>query len=129
MLYQQNYSQQPQGYYPDGYSSGGGGGTNPALAIIAAIFGLGAAAALVVLNLDIFNQFPDGFGFGDLPSESKTIMILRFAAALILLLGVIIVFVRKVAGAFILAFGGLAGVAAVLMYPVLLKDLTGGEVL
>jgi hypothetical protein len=125
MSYQQNYSQQPQGYYPEGYSSGGG--TNPALAIIAAVLGLVAAAALVVVAVDLLGKL-EGVGFGDLPSEFQTTIIIDFVAALILLVGVIIVFLRKLAGAFILAIGGLAGIAAALAPPVLLKDFTGGEV-
>jgi hypothetical protein len=46
-----------------------------------------------------------------------TILIVRSAGALILLVGVILVFVRKVAGAILIALGGAVGVAIVLLYP------------
>lgn len=107
---QQPYPQQP---YPQQNAD------NPLGAVIAAVFGLLATGALVALNVDFFGEFPDGLGFGDLPGELKTLVIIRFAAAVVLLIGAILVFARKLAGAFLLLGGGLFGIACVLLYPTL----------
>jgi hypothetical protein len=123
---QQGYPQQQpqQGYYPGAYPPPVGPvpGANPASAIIAGILGLLVAASLVVVNIDFFGQL-DGLTLSTLPSQFTVIVIIRFAAAAIALLGAVLVFARKVAGAIILAVGGLAGVAAVLLYPVVLGTL------
>jgi hypothetical protein len=142
MSYPQGYpQQQPQGYpqqqsqdYPQqqpaypGYPGQTGGGSSPAVAIIAALLALVAAAGLVVVNMKTLSDLPSGVGFGDLPSQFKTILIIWFAAALILLVGAIIVVARKIAGAFIVVLGGLAGIAAVLLYPVILGDALGVKI-
>lgn len=120
MSYQQSYPQQPSSYQP-GYPSAPSRGGNPALAIVAMVLGLAAGASLVVLNIDFFDQLR-GAGFGDLPGEMKTVVILRFAGAAVLLVGLIIMMFRKVTGAFVLALGALVAIAAILLYPVLLKD-------
>ncbi len=114
MSYQQGYPQQQHSGGTYSAEAGRGGG-NPGLAIIAAVFGLVAAAALVVLNVSDLQDF--GGSIGDLPGEAMTILIGRGAGALILLVGVILVFVRKVAGAILIALGGVVGVAIVLLYP------------
>lgn len=121
MSYQQGYPQQPLGGFQD-YPSGGRG--NPALAIIAAVLALVVAAALVIVNVDLLKDMPGSIS--DLPGEMTTVIIVRFAAALILLIGLIMVFVRKLAGAFLIAAGALIGAAIVLLYPVLLKDFFQG---
>jgi hypothetical protein len=117
MSYQPNqgYPPQPQqqGYYGDQAQPSS---TNPTTAILAALLGIITSAALVVLSVDVLSS---GASFSDLTSEGKTILILRFAAAAVLLLGAILVFVRKVAGAIILLLGALGALAAILLYPVL----------
>lgn len=143
--YQQQQPQQPQGgYQPQqggyqppqqqqagGYPSGGysepDNGTSPTLAIIAAVFALAALASLLVVNFKRLGDVPDGVGFGDFPGPYKTVVILWFGAAVVLLIGAILMFVRKLAGAFITVVGGLAGIAAVLLYPVILGDAFGVE--
>lgn len=132
MSYQQGYPQQQQ---PSGmYQQGGypppptSGGANPAMAIIAAVLALVAAASLVVVNMKRLGDLPSGVSFGDLPGQYKTVVILWFGAALILLVGVILVFVRQLAGAFITVLGGLAGIAAVLLYPVIIGDALGVKI-
>ena len=127
MSYQQGYpQQQPSGMYQGGYPEEPSRTGNPATAIIAAVLGLVAAAALVVLTLDVLNTLPDSAGFGDLPGELQTVLILRVAAAVVLLTGLIIVLFRKLAGAFVLVLGALVAIAAILLYPVLLKDFFPG---
>lgn len=119
--YPQQQPQQPQ--QMGGYQSGGypaADGPSPVLAVIAGILGLVAAAAMVVSNVKVMNN--DGFSFSDMPGSFKTIFILRFAAALLLLIGTILVFLRKLAGAIMLVLGAVAAIAAVVLFPVLLKN-------
>jgi hypothetical protein len=126
MSYQQGYPQQqpPTGLYQGGNPAPPSRGANPAMTIIAAVFGLVAAASLVVLDVHLFtDEMPRGKGFGDLTGEYKTLVILRFAAALILLTGIILMLARKLAGAILLIIGALAAMAAILVVPVLLKDV------
>jgi hypothetical protein len=117
MSYQQGYPQQQSGgMYP---AAGARGGGNPAMAIIAAVLGLVAVAALVVLNV---NDLKDLEGsIGDLPGEVITILAVRALAALLLLVGVLLVFVRKVAGAILIAIGGLVGAAIIVLFPVIVS--------
>lgn len=124
MSYQQGYpQQQPSGMYQGGgYPPEAGGGSNPATAIIAAVLALVAAASLVVINVHFFSELLGDAGFGDLPGEMKTIVIVRFAGAAVLLAGLIVVLFRKTAGAFLVIVGALVALAAILLYPVLLKD-------
>ena len=135
MTYQQGQGY-PQQQQPSGmYQQGGyppppttSSPANPATAIIAAVLALVAAASLVVVNLKRLGDLPSGLGFGDLPGQYKTVVILWFGAALILLVGVILLFVRQVAGAIITLLGGLAGIAAVLLYPVIIGDALGVKI-
>jgi hypothetical protein len=125
MSYQQGYpQQQPVGTPPGGYPLPPARGGSPATAIIAAVLGLIAAAALVVVTIKRLSDASE-IPFDKLPGPYKTVVFVWFAAALILLVGVIIVFFRKLAGAFITVLGGLAGIAAVLLYPVILGDSLG----
>jgi hypothetical protein len=128
MSYHQEHSQQP-------YAAGQGGGPaarsgrNPVTAVIAGIFGLAAAAALVVINIDFFGTMSDiGASLGDLPGELTTLVIIRFVAAALLLLGAVLLFARTMPGVVILALAGLSGVAAVLLYPVLLSSAADVEI-
>src|SRR5689334_2999837 len=105
MSYPQGYpQQQPQGYpqqsggYPSGYPAPTGGGSNPVTAILAAVLALAAVVSLVVLDVHFLNdEIPDRLSFGDLPGAFKTTVILRFVAALVLLVGIVLVLVRKLA--------------------------------
>ena len=135
MSYQPGYPQQTQNFFqPHNYQPGYQGGlpepepeprTSPATAIVSALLGLAAAAALVVVNLDLLGDLPAGAGFGDLPGDVRTLVILRFAAAAVLVLGAILLLARKLAGAMILLLGAGAGTAAVLLYPTLHADALG----
>jgi hypothetical protein len=134
MSYQQQGYPQQQPQQPPrmgGYQSGGypaADSPSPAVAVIAGILGLVATAGLIVATVKSMSLFSDlGLSFGDLPGKVKTLLILGFAAAAVLLIGAIVVFLRKLAGAIILVIGGLAGIAAVVMYPVLLPGGDFGE--
>jgi hypothetical protein len=113
-------SYQPQGY-PQQQHPGdqplAAASTSPVTAVIAAILALGAAAALAVLGFDFLSDVPEGVSFSDFPSELKTVLILDFAAAAVLLIGAILVLARKLAGAVILVIGALAGITAILVVP------------
>jgi hypothetical protein len=125
MSYQQGYPQQqpPPGMQQSGYPAAPSRG-NPATTIIAAVLGLVAAVALVVLNVHLFtDEVSPGMGFGDLRGEFKTLVILRFAGALLLLTGLVLMLARKLAGAILLVIGALVGAAAILVVPMLLKDV------
>jgi hypothetical protein len=121
MAYQQNYPQQgnwQQGGDPAGYQQEVGvTGGNPALAIFAAILGLGAAGALAYTNIDLIRKMPDGL---EMPGSWKTMIAAHFVVAGIALLGAVVVFARKVAGAFILLVAGLLAVAAIALDPLFL---------
>lgn len=120
MTYPQQGYPQP-GFYPPASTA------NPATSAFAAVFGLLVAASLVVVNIDFFNHL-GGAGLGDLPGSITTIVMIRFGAAAILLLGAVIVAFRKLPGAIILALGAVAGIAAVLLYPVMLGNALGRTV-
>lgn len=91
-------------------------------AVLAGVAGLVAASALVVANVVFIskNMGDSGLGFGDLPGPYKALLVVRFAVAAVLVLGVIVTLVGKLFGAITLAVGGVLGVLAVVTYPYLL---------
>jgi hypothetical protein len=124
---QQPYGQQPYGQQP--YGPPGGyppeSSSGPAVAILAAVFGLVAAAGFIVVVVDLLTHLGP-IGFGDIPSENQIIVIVQSLAGLVLLIGAIIVFTRKTAGAIMLAIGGLIGLAIILLEPVIFDADFGG---
>jgi hypothetical protein len=118
MSYPQGYPP-PQGYYQQPVVTG----ANPATAVIGAVLGLLMAASLAVVNFDFLGDLRDGVGLSDLPKEVTIMVIIRFVAAGLAVIAAVIVLIRKVAGAIVLAAAGLAGVLAVLLWPVLLGNV------
>jgi hypothetical protein len=117
MTYQQGYPQQPQAAWQGGgYPAGGG--ANPATAIIAAILGIAIAGMLSYVNIDLLSEIPDGT---PIPSEVTTTIILRFAVAAIALIGAIVVFARKLAGAFLLLAAAVFTVGVILTEPAIFE--------
>jgi hypothetical protein len=114
---QPGYPQQPPGYPQPGQPRPVR--TNPATALVAAVFALCAAGALAVVGYDFLTEVPDGAGFGDLPGRLQAIPVMQFGAAVLLLIGAILLLARKMAGAVVVVLGGLAGVAAILLVPML----------
>lgn len=112
------YGQQPPGNYPPSGGSAAG-------AVIAGLLGLVGAGGLATVTVHLLTNL-GGVSFGDLPGETKTVVIVQAVAAVVLLVGAIIVFARKVAGAFVLAFGGLFGVVAVLLPPLIVPQADFG---
>jgi hypothetical protein len=126
---QQGYPQQPPNYQqpgqpqqPPGYPQPGQPQpvrTNPATALVAAVLALCAAGALAAVGFDFLSEVPDGAGFGDLPGRLQAIPIMQFGAAVLLLIAAILLLARKMAGAVFAVLGGLAGIAAILLVPML----------
>lgn len=114
-----------QGGYGGGYNYPAQTSGNPATAIIAGILGVAAAVLLAIAAFKMINEIPSG---AQLPSEYTIVLILLFAAAAICLIGAIITFVRKVAGAFVLLIGAVVVVAAILLQPPLLSSAFGQDV-
>lgn len=117
----QGYPQQPPAYYPPAAPSPAGS-ASPATAVIGLVLGLLAAASLIVVAVHLLTLL-DGASLGDLPSQFTIVLVTKFAAAAILLIGALIVALRKVPGAVILALGGAGGAAAMLLDPVIMGSL------
>jgi hypothetical protein len=94
-----------------------------ATAILAGLIGLVLAGALGYLPVKVFIDV----GINDLPSDSKIVLGLYLGAALLLLIGALVIFFRAVAGAVLLLIGGLVTIAAVVLEPVLLYPGHFGE--
>jgi hypothetical protein len=96
-------------------------------AVPAGILGLVAAAGLVGAALSFISQnlLGTSLSLGDLPGQHTTLLIVRIAVAIVLVLGAIRTLRGKIAGAAVLAAGGVLGVLAVVLYPYVL----GPEVL
>lgn len=129
MSYHQGYPQQTQNFFQPGYQPSlpepfpePEPRTNPATAIIGALLGLTAAATLVVVALEVLTSLPEGFGFGDLPGGTRTLLHLRAAAAGVLVIGAILVLVRRLFGAVLLLLGAGGAIASVVLYPALLAE-------
>ncbi|WP_158888625.1 hypothetical protein [Amycolatopsis anabasis] len=93
---------------------------NGATAIIAGILALGLAFVLGYLPVRYFIDMPSGFGLGDLPGELLTMLGLYLAAAIFLLIGALVTFLRALTGAVLLLIGALLTLAAVLLEPALM---------
>jgi hypothetical protein len=122
-----------QGGQQGGYGQGGGGynypaqsSGNAATAIIAGILGIVAAILVVISAIKYTTSLGDGVSLGDLPGEFTTIVISLYAAGVICVIGAIITFVRKIAGAFILVFGAIVVAAAILLQPALVSSAVEG---
>src|SRR5262245_46749508 len=133
MSYQQNWQsggghQQQgypaaQGYTPpqpdfDSYRRQG----SPVLAIISAIFGLGLAGVLAWQTLALLDLMPDG-AFSELPTGWKGMIIAHLVIAGIALIGAVLVFARKIAGAFILLISAVLALGALLTAPIFAADV------
>ena len=95
---------------------------NSAATVLAGIVGLVAAAGLVGAALVFIgrNLVEPALSLGDLGGRYTLLLVVRFAVALALVLGAILTLMGKIAGAHILAVGGVLGALAVVTYPYLL---------
>ncbi|ALG06575.1 hypothetical protein [Kibdelosporangium phytohabitans] len=107
---QQPYPQQP---YPAAPSGGG----SPATAIIAAVLALAIAGFEVVL---LVNESTWIENLDKLPGEVVMILVGQLLTGLVMLIGSIVTFARKTAGAVLILIGALVGLASVLTEPLML---------
>jgi hypothetical protein len=114
----------PQGGYPQQqpYPVASGGRTNPATAVIAGLLALAVAAFEIVLLVKLFEAM-GGFGsVSDLPAEVLTVLGMWTLAGLLLVLGSILTFARKMAGAVLIILGSVVAIAGFFLEAVLLLN-------
>ncbi|GAB1508354.1 hypothetical protein [Actinophytocola sp. KF-1] len=112
---QQNWQQPPMGYVgPDPNQSG------PGLAVTSGIVGLGVGGVLLAQTIMLMSDIGDA---PDLPAGWLVMNVMHFAVAAFALLGAVLVFVRQVAGAFLLMTAALLAVAVLLLDPALAEGL------
>ncbi|WP_236789302.1 hypothetical protein [Amycolatopsis sp. GM8] len=85
-------------------------------AILAGLAALALAAALGYLPVKVFIDY----GIDDLPRDTKIVLGLYLVAALFLVIGALVAFLRAVTGAVLLLIGALTTIGAVVTEPVLL---------
>ncbi|TCO58491.1 hypothetical protein [Actinocrispum wychmicini] len=110
---QGGYPQQP--YSGGGHPAETGGGTNPATAIIAALLALAVAAFEIVFLVKTL----DGVKLSSLDGKSWAVIGTDAVAGLLLLLGAMLAFGRKVAGAALIIIGAILAVAGFFLFPLL----------
>lgn len=116
---QQNW--QGGGYQPQlGHQGSDPNQSGPGLAITSGIVALGAAGVLLTQTIMLMSDIPAGF---EIPTGWTVMNIMHFAVVGITLLGAILVFVRQLAGAFLLLFGGLLTVTVILLDPALAEGV------
>ncbi|MPZ83685.1 MAG: hypothetical protein GEV28_26150 [Actinophytocola sp.] len=93
---------------------------NPAPAVIAGVLGLGVAGTLGYQCVDLLMDIPDGFS---LPGRWTAMIVAHLVVVAIALLGAVLVFARRIAGAFLLLAAALLTVLVVLVDPVLANGI------
>lgn len=136
MSYPQSGGFQQQPYQQGGGQGGYGGGYNypaqtggsSAAAIVGAILGLVTGVLAVLAGIGIINSFVQGpVELSDLPGQVMTAIIGLFAVGVVLIIGAILMFARKVAGAFLILIGAILTVAVILLEPVLFQSIEGAS--
>lgn len=120
MAYPQQGNWQQGGYYPQtpGHQQPPRG--NPVPAVVAGIVGLGVAGTLGYQCVDLLVNIPDGFS---LPGRWMAMVVAHLVVVAIALLGAVLVFARRIAGAFLLLAAGVLTVLVVLVDPVLANEI------
>lgn len=108
---QQPYSQQ-QPYQPTPARGG-----NPATAIIAALLALALAAFEIVLLVKWLDLI--GSDFGDVPADLLVTLAIQALATLVLIIGAILLLLRKTAGAVLAIIGSIMAIVAFFLEPIL----------
>lgn len=108
---------------PYGYAAAPQPPPNGTTAILAGLVGLVLAGVLGYLPVNVFIDV----GISDVPGKAQIVLGSYFGAALLLLLGALLTFLRVLAGAVLLLLGGLAAIGAVLCEPLLLYPSLIGE--
>jgi hypothetical protein len=108
----QGYQQPPMGYAEPQ--------AGPGLAVTSGIVGLGVAGVLLTQTLLLLSDLSAA---PELPTGWTIMNIAHFAIVGIALLGAILVFVRQLAGAFLLMFSAVLTIAAMVLDPLLAHSL------
>ncbi len=111
--WQGGYQQPPMGY-------AGPNQSGPGLAITTGIVGLGVGGVLLTQTIMLMSDISEA---PDLPTGWLVMNILHFAVVAFALLGAILVFVRQIAGAFLLLTAAVLTVAVLLADPALAEGL------
>ena len=113
--WQAGYQQPPTGYAgPDPNRSG------PGLAVTTGIIGLGVGGVLLAQTIMLMSDLDDAL---QLPTGWVVMNIMHFVVAAFALLGAVLVFVRQIAGAFLLMTGAVLAVAVLLLDPAIAHSL------
>lgn len=111
----QNWQQPPMGYVgPDPNRSG------PGLAITTGIVGLGVGGVLLTQTIMLMSDLSE---VPELPTGWLVMNVMHFVVVAFALLGAVLVFVRQVAGAFLLMTAAVLTVAVLLLDPALAEDV------
>lgn len=94
---------------------------SPVLAGFSALVGLGIAGVLVWQTLDLLSFLGDALS--ELPGSWTAMIVVHFAIAGIAVIGAVLVFARRIAGAFILLTSALLTIAALLAAPVFVEEV------
>lgn len=109
--WQGGYQQPPLGYAGPGPNQSG-----PGLAVTSGIVGLGAGGVLLAQTIMLMSDVGDA---PQLPTGWLVMNIVHFVVAAFALLGAVLVFVRQIAGAFLLMTAAVLTVAVLLLDPAL----------
>jgi hypothetical protein len=114
--------QQQGGYYPqqpqeDPFARQG----SPLLARFSAVVGLGVAGTLVWQTMDLLSLLGDATA--DMPVGWTAMIVAHFVIAGLALIGAVLVFARRVAGAFLLLTSAVLAIAAMLTAPLVAEDV------
>lgn len=115
---QQNW--QGGGYPPPGYQGPPPDRSGPGLAVTSGIVGLGAAGVLLTQTIMLMSDLSE---VPELPTGWMVMNIMHFAVVGIALLAAVLVFVRQIAGAFLLMVAAALTIAVLLLDPALAEDV------
>ncbi|GAA2970898.1 hypothetical protein [Actinokineospora diospyrosa] len=121
MNYQAQYPQQ-QGFYPSYQQSAPG---SPGTAVFAGLSSLAVAAGIGGASAYFIAEFPGYDNVFDLPAGMQSILIGRLAVAALALIGAVMLFARRRAGAPVVAISAILGAASLPLEPVVSEMLNG----
>ncbi|CAM4071179.1 hypothetical protein KIPE111705_39075 [Kibdelosporangium persicum] len=114
---QGGYPQQPYPQHQQPYPSAPAGGGNPATAIIAAVLALAVAAFEIVVLVNWLDVI--GSRFSAVPADLMVTLVVQALATLLLIVGAIIVLLRKTAGAVLTIIGAILALVGFFLEPIL----------
>lgn len=114
-------NQQQGGYYPQPQEDPFARQGSPLLARFSAVVGLGVAGMLVWQTMDLLSLF--GEATANMPVRWTVMIVAHFVIAGLALIGAVLVFARRVAGAFLLLTSAVLTIAAILAAPLVAEDV------